>query len=69
MQVQLTPFSVPKYAYQMMPAQPRQAGYSPAPTFLLSELEPEVLAEMCDDFRLRVFKQAGKVDPALRQEK
>jgi len=35
-------------------------------SFPLSELEPETLAELCDDFRRAVFLKAGKKDPSPR---
>lgn len=62
--VNLQPFRVPNFVIQDAPARPRQEGFTESPKYALSELEPETLAELCDDFRRSVFEKAGKDDPS-----
>lgn len=63
--IPLVPFSTPNYVTMQMPDRPRQEGFVEAPKYALSELEPEVLSGLCDEFRAAVFKKAGKRDPKL----
>lgn len=37
-------------------------------TMPLSEIDPEVLSELCNFFRKEVFQKAGKTDPAQESE-
>lgn len=61
--IKLKSFTVPNFVIAVgVPREP-QEGWQEEPKFPLSELEPEVLAEMCDDFRRAVFEKAGKADP------
>ena len=62
--IKLKSFSVPDFVITVGVPRERQKGWKEGPTFPMSELEPEVLAEMCDDFRKTVFKKAGKADPS-----
>ncbi len=48
----------------MMPPRERQEGMVESPKFHLRELEPEVLSELCDEFRRNVFAKAEKKDPS-----
>jgi hypothetical protein len=63
--LQLQPMSVPNYVIAMMPPRERQEGMIESPKFHLRELGPEVLAELCDEFRKNVFAKAEKADPAV----
>ena len=62
--IKLKSFTVPNFVIAVGVPQERQEGWQEEPKFSLSELEPEVLAEMCDDFRKAVFEKAGKADPS-----
>lgn len=62
--LKLQPMSVPNYVIAMMPPRERQDGMVEAPKFHLRDLEPEVLAELCDEFRRNVFAKAEKRDPS-----
>lgn len=61
--VELQPFMTPNYVIQKMPPRPRQEGFVEAPKYHLSEVEADVLAKLCDEFRAAVFAKAEKVDP------
>jgi len=62
--LKLQPMSVPNFVIAMMPPRERQEGMVESPKFHLRELEPEVLAELCDEFRRNVFAKAEKKDPS-----
>ena len=62
--IKLKSFMVPNFVIAVGVPRERQEGWQEEPKFSLSELEPEVLAEMCDDFRKAVFEKAGKADPS-----
>jgi hypothetical protein len=61
--VELRPFNVPNFVLQVMAPGKRQDGVKEAPSYALSELDAGTLSEMCDDFRLEIFRKAGKEDP------
>lgn len=63
MTMKLKPWLVPNFVTSEMPPGQRQDGFREAPTWPLSEIPADVLAEMCDDFRAEVFRKAGKTDP------
>lgn len=63
--LKLQPMSVPNYVIVVMPPRERQEGIAESPKFHLRELESEVLAELCDEFRRNVFAKAEKQDPAV----
>ena len=65
--IKLVPFIVPDRVFQSMPPRLRQEGFHSTIEFLLSELEPEVLSDLCDEFREGVFKVARKEDPKLQE--
>lgn len=57
-------FVVPNHAVIVRPPVTRQEGLSfHNNTIELSALTPEVLSQMCDEFRAAIFKKAGKADP------
>lgn len=62
--LKLQPMSVPNYVITVMPPRERQEGMIESPKFHLRELDPEVLAELCDEFRRNVFAKAEKKDPS-----
>jgi hypothetical protein len=35
----------------------------------LHELNPDELAQLCDEFRKRMFKRAGRIDPELIEKR
>ncbi len=59
----LRPFTIPNYVIEEMEPRPRQEGMVEAPKHLLAELTPEILAELCDEFRAAVFAKSGMRDP------
>jgi len=63
--VELIPMKVPNYVIQKMPPRPRQEGINinGAPKYHLSDLDENVLSQLCDEFRADVFAKAGKQDP------
>lgn len=62
--LKLHPMNVPDFGIAMMPPRERQEGMVEAPKFHLRELEPDVLSQLCDDFRRNVFAKAEKSDPS-----
>ena len=62
--LKLQPMSVPNFVIAMMPPRERQEGMVEAPKFHLRELDPEVLSQLCDEFRRNVFAKAEKKDPS-----
>lgn len=68
MKIELVPWQTPNFVTMKVPPRPREEGFQQAPTFPLSEVDAETLAQMCDDFRASVFEKAGKVDPAKLTE-
>ena len=59
----LVPWIVPNFVRGQMPPRPRQEGIQDAPSFALSGVDADTLAQMCDDFRAEIFRKAGKPDP------
>lgn len=59
----LRPFTVPNYVTVEMPPGRREEGLKPSPTFALTQLPPEVLDQLCNQFRMNVFDQAEQRDP------
>lgn len=66
--LKLQPWLVPNFAFAQMPPHLRQEGIGGNPKFALAELDADILAQMCDDFRAEVFRKAGKPDPAAPAE-
>lgn len=64
--IKLDPFPVPSHVTTENLPSTRQEGWQDKPKFELKNLEPEALAELCDNFREAVFKRAGKLDPAKK---
>ena len=65
-ELELQPFKTPNFVLAQVAPKPRE-GFERAPSFPLSDLEPEALSAMCDEFRAEVFKKAGKQDPRSQQ--
>lgn len=61
--VELRPFGVPNFVTQVVLPGKRQEGIKEPRTHALSELDANTLSDMCDDFRLEIFRKAGKEDP------
>jgi hypothetical protein len=56
-------FTVPNSVTLEMPTGLRQDGMQRLPRVYLKELNENLLSDLCDEFRLNVFKEAGKADP------
>lgn len=57
------PFTIPNSVILEVPAGRRQDGIGEPTSLPISEVDPEVLSGLCDEFRASVFERAGKVDP------
>lgn len=66
--IRLKPFNVPNFVIAERSPRPRQDGISFDEGIPLAEIEAEVLASLCDDFRASVFSKAGKADPRAKLE-
>lgn len=66
-ELQLLPFNVPNCAIVKTSPTARQEGFIESPKFHLRDLEPDVLSELCDEFRRNVFAKAEKNDPAMKE--
>ena len=60
MEIELQPIRVPNFISQKTKSLPEEGD---CPKYPLTDLSPKVLAELCDQFRQDVFRQAGKKDP------
>ena len=56
-------FSVPDRVWLELPVNTPRSTTNPS--LSLQEVPVEVLAQLCDEFRKRVFEKAGKADPAM----
>jgi hypothetical protein len=64
LKVSLKPFQVPNFVLLELGAKPRQEGFDPNGSRVpLSDLEPEDLDRLCEEFRNTVFNKAGKKQP------
>lgn len=61
--INLKPFNVPNFVLPIFRTGLRQDGLKEISGFPLSEIEPETLSDMCDEFRKSIFEKAGKKDP------
>ena len=61
--IKLQPFAVPDDAIPAGGTGRRQDGPLFRTPIPLSELSPETLSALCDNFRSAVFQRAGKLDP------
>ncbi len=59
----LKPFRVPNFVIEDGDSLPRQQGFVELPKHALKDLPAQVLSDLCDEFRVNVFAQAGKPDP------
>lgn len=59
-------FSVPAFVIPIDPPGNRQDGFKDSAGIPLRELSPEVLGNLCDNFRAEVFKKAGVMDLAKK---
>lgn len=57
--VRLKPFSVPLFVVAEASLKSREDGFKEAPQFHISEIDRDVLIEMCDDFKKELLKKAG----------
>jgi|KBSMisStandDraft_5_1062788.scaffolds.fasta_scaffold213064_5 hypothetical protein len=63
-EIELQPFTVPNFVLTVQEPRPKQDGIQETPKYPLSELDPETLDKLCDEFRDAVFAKAGKQQPA-----
>lgn len=63
MKFEFNPWQVPNYVTLKVKAGLKQDGMKEVPSFHLSDLEPEDLSKMCDDFREEIFRKAKMEDP------
>ena len=64
-EVKLKPFNTPNYVIVDEPAKLREEGFTEGRKFSLSELDADTLSRMCYDFRIEIFKKAGKREPPI----
>lgn len=62
--VRLLPIRVPNYIIHEAQPRPQGEGFKENDKSKLEDLNPDTLAELCDDFRKSIFEKAGKTDPA-----
>lgn len=66
MEIDLNPWITPNYVLGKVPPRLRQDGFIDPPKWALSEVEPHILSDLCDEFRRGVFEKAGKPDPKVK---
>lgn len=66
-ELKLQPFKTPYFVLSQVAPKPRDRGFEQVPSFPLSDLDPEALSAMCDEFRAEVFEKAGKQYPRSQQ--
>lgn len=60
-EVELRPWMTPNFACSVAPENTVEAASIP-----LKDLDAATLGRLCDEFRVDVFKKAGKPDPRLK---
>lgn len=63
LQVELQPFQTPNFVRAVQKAGKREDDMQEAASYPLSDIDPETLGKLCDDFRDEVFRKAGKNRP------
>jgi len=61
--IEIKPFIVPNFVVAKTKTRLQQEGFVSSPSWPLSEVDPEILDELCEQFRLDVFRKAGVQDP------
>ena len=61
--VELEPFATPSFVFGAIKPGLRQEGWQERPRYPLSDLDPQTLDRLCDQFRAEVFRKAGKQEP------
>lgn len=62
--VEIQPFTTPRYVFQKMPPNSRLEGLNEVPKYYISDIDPQILSDLCDQFRADIFEKANKPDPA-----
>lgn len=62
----IVPFVAPRGVKVQQKPGEKQTGFTNDQLIELSELSPEVLSQLCDEFRKQVFDTAGKLDPKMQ---
>ena len=62
-EIDLQPFLVPNFVLVKEKPKKRQDGFQNPKSIHLSELGPNTLHQLCENFRAEVFKKAGKKPP------
>lgn len=62
--IELQPFSTPNFvSIKPFHVGQKQDGFAESPKYPLSDLDPETLSDLCDQFRKDIFSKAQKIDP------
>lgn len=64
LKTKVRPFTVPNFVSREMPPSPRQDGFKIDPGVPISELDPETLLLLCNEFTDAIFVKAGKERPS-----
>lgn len=62
-EIELLPFTVPNYVLVKEQPKLKQEGFTEGRKYHLSELEPETLYSLCEQFKKDVFEKANKRQP------
>lgn len=62
-EIELQPFTVPNFVLTVQAPRPKQDGIQETPKYALSDLDPNTLERLCNQFRDAVFEKAGKTQP------
>jgi len=60
LELELKPFSIPNYVIPITKPKPREEGFQENAGIPLSEISDIDLYKMCEEFKVGVFKKAGK---------
>ena len=63
--IKLRPFLTPNYVLCETTPMQRQDVLIEAPKWHVSDIDAQVLSDLCDQFRKDVFKKANKIDPLV----
>lgn len=62
LKVELKPFRVPSFVLAKTDGK-REEGFKEDPKYPLSDLDPQTLESLCEQFTREVFRKAGKQRP------
>ena len=64
--LKLQDWTVPNFVILESRLNERQNGFTPNPGIPIKDLDEEILDELCNNFRRKVFEKAGKNDPHVK---